>query len=103
MMEIANLELRSPAITEYQAPQVMEVVMAHKSEALELSLTIWLAKFNHQRDLSCPLEARTIDPGEYKRQRSPAVGSANDSSGKGRVKRRPPDVRLTEVPASQRS
>jgi len=50
--------------------------------------------------LSCPLNARSTYPGGYKRQRSPAVGSANSSSGKNRIKRRPPEVRLTAVPVS---
>ena len=50
-------------------------------------------------DHSCPLEARSIHPRGYKRQRSPAVGSANNSSDRGGIKRRPPEVRLTEVPA----
>lgn len=50
--------------------------------------------------LSCPLKARSTYPGGYKRQRSPAVGSANSSSGKDRIKRRPPEVRLTDVPVS---
>lgn len=51
-------------------------------------------------DLSCPLEARSTYLGGYKRQRSPAVGSANNSSKRFRIKRRPPEVRLTEVPVS---
>lgn len=33
-------------------------------------------------------------PGGYKRQRSPAVGLAKNSSGSGRIKRRPSEVRL---------
>ena len=49
-------------------------------------------------DLLCPLETRSIYSGGYKRQRSPAVGSAHNSSDK--AKRRPPKVRLTEVPVS---
>jgi len=48
---------------------------------------------------SCPLNARSTYPGGYKRRRSPAVGSANSSSGKNPIKRRPPEVRLTAVPA----
>ncbi|KAF7502518.1 hypothetical protein GJ744_005639 [Endocarpon pusillum] len=62
-----------------------------------------VSKVPSPADLSCPPEARSMHLGEYKRQRSPAVGSANDSSGKGRVKRRPPDVCPSEVPVSQRS
>jgi len=50
--------------------------------------------------LSSPLNARSTYPEGYKRQRSPAVGSANSSSGKNRIRRRPPEVRLTAVPVS---
>jgi len=52
-------------------------------------------------DLSCSLEARSIYPGGYKRKRSPAVGSANISSDRQCVKRRPSEVRLVEVPVSR--
>ncbi|KAI4228462.1 MAG: hypothetical protein L6R40_008127 [Gallowayella cf. fulva] len=51
-------------------------------------------------DLSYPLKAGSTYPGGFKRQRTPAVGSANNSSGRGRIKRRPPGVHLTEVPMS---
>lgn len=50
-------------------------------------------------DLSRPLEAGSIHLG-YKRQRSPAVGSAKNSSGRHQIKRRPPEIRLTQVPVS---
>lgn len=45
-------------------------------------------------DLLCPLEARSVYPGGYKRQRSPAVGLANNYSESRRIKR------LIEVPVS---
>ena len=51
-------------------------------------------------EFSCPLEARSIYPG-YKRQRSPAVGSANNSSDSHRIKRRPSEIRPTDVPVSR--
>ena len=51
-------------------------------------------------DLSRPLEAGSIHPEAYKRQRSPAVGSAKNSSDKDQIKRRPPEIRLIQVPVS---
>ena len=51
-------------------------------------------------DLPCPLEARSTNPGGYKRQRSPIVGSANNSSDGGRIKRRPPE--LIQIPCLAR-
>jgi len=49
--------------------------------------------FQSPAEVSCPLEARSIYPGGYKRQRSPAVGSANNSSDSRRIKRRPSEIR----------
>ena len=75
----------------------MGVVTARISEASELPLTIWVATFNHQQTIHV-----LSRPGRYTQegQRSPAVGSANNSSDRGRIKRRPPEVRLIEVPVS---
>lgn len=51
-------------------------------------------------DLSRPLEVGSIHPGRYKRQRSPAVGSAKNSSDRDQIKRRPLEVRLIQVHVS---
>ncbi|KAI9764751.1 MAG: hypothetical protein M1835_007514 [Candelina submexicana] len=48
-------------------------------------------------DHSCFLEVGSKYPGEYKRRRSTAVGSANKSSSGERIKRRPPEDRLTQI------
>jgi len=50
---------------------------------------------------SCPLETGSKYLGGYKRPRSTAVGSANKSSSRERIKRRPPEDRLTQIPISR--
>lgn len=52
-------------------------------------------------DRSCPLEAGSKYLGGYKRRRSKAVGSANKSSSKERIKRRTPEDRLMQIPISR--
>ena len=52
-------------------------------------------------DHSCPLEAGSKYLGGYKRPRSTAVGLANKSSSRERIKRRPPEDRLTQIPISR--
>lgn len=47
---------------------------------------------------SCPLRTGSKYLGGYKRPRSTAVGSANKSSSRERIKRRPPEDRLTQIP-----
>lgn len=49
---------------------------------------------------SCPREAGSKHLGGYKRPRSTAVGSADKSSSRERIKRRPPEGRLTQIPVS---
>ncbi|KAL8900705.1 MAG: hypothetical protein Q9207_005572 [Kuettlingeria erythrocarpa] len=50
--------------------------------------------------ISYPLKAGLTYPGGLKRQRSPVVGSPTSSSSRGRTKRRPSGVRLTDVPVA---
>ena len=52
-------------------------------------------------DHSSTLKTGSKHPGGYKRQRAKAVGSANKSSTRERIKRRPPEDRLTQIPMSR--
>ena len=52
-------------------------------------------------DRSCALETGWKYLGGYKRRRSKAMGSANKSSSRERIKRRPPEDRLTQIPISR--
>jgi len=61
----------------------------------------WGSNFQSPVNHSCPLETGSKYLGGYKRPRSTAVGSANKSCSRERIKRRPPEDRLTQIPISR--
>ncbi|KAL9606105.1 MAG: hypothetical protein Q9179_000731 [Wetmoreana sp. 5 TL-2023] len=86
----------------FRAPSSLSKGDGHGSQRGSFEIAIDHLSNNVQSpaELSCPLKARSIYPGGYKRQRSPVVDSANNFSDSGRIKRRPSEIPLTDVPVS---
>lgn len=61
----------------------------------------WGSNFQSPVNHSCPHEAGSKYLGGYKRPRSTAMGSADKSSSREQIKRRPPDDRLTQISISR--